>query len=166
MAKYTSTSSKCTFDICMFKLNVWNVIPLSQGWLRKNFSLIFGFNLPNFMTIGGCPLKILTFMQKFPKNVPKVQVKKGFKGNLDICMFRLKLKRHPSVPRLIKKNFLCPLKNLTFVQKLVSYWWLILVFCHNVDCTSLYTACCWPKKSKVLRRSTDYNPQKIGGVYV
>ena len=73
------------------------------------------------MTIGGCPLKILTFMQKFPKNVPKVQVKKGFKGNLDICMFRLKLKRHPSVPRLIKKNFLCPLKNLTFVQKLVSY---------------------------------------------
>ena len=29
-----------------------------------------------------------------------------------------------------------------------------------------YTACCWPKKSKVLRQSTDYNPQKIGGVYV
>ena len=61
-------------------------------------------------------------MQKFPKNAPKVQVKKGFKGNLDICMFRLKLKRHPSVPRLIKKNFSLPIENLTFVQKLVSYY--------------------------------------------
>ena len=29
----------------------------------KFFSLIFGFNLPNFTTLGGCPLKNLTFMQ-------------------------------------------------------------------------------------------------------
>ena len=69
------------------------------------------------MTIGGYPLKILTFMQKFPKNVPKVQVKKGFKGNLDICMFRLKLKRHPSVPRLIKKKFSLPIEKFEFCSK-------------------------------------------------
>ena len=38
--------------------------PLCPGVNQNFFFLKFGFNFPNFMTLGGCPLKNWTFVQK------------------------------------------------------------------------------------------------------
>ena len=51
-----------SLDICMFRLNLTRH-PSVPG-SNKFFFLKCGFNLPNFMTLGGCPLKNLTFVQK------------------------------------------------------------------------------------------------------
>ena len=39
--------------------------PSVPSFIKKEFSLIFGFNLPNFTTLGGCPLKNWTFVQSW-----------------------------------------------------------------------------------------------------
>ena len=39
--------------------------PCTRVDQKKKISLKFGFNLPNFMTVGGCPLENWTFVQKF-----------------------------------------------------------------------------------------------------
>ena len=52
-----------SLDICMLRLNLkWHLsVP---GLIEKFFSLKFGFNLPNFRALGGCPLKNWTLVQK------------------------------------------------------------------------------------------------------
>ena len=52
-----------SLDICMLRLNLKRH-PSVPGLIEKNFSLKYGFNLPNFTTLGGCPLKNWTFVQK------------------------------------------------------------------------------------------------------
>ena len=63
---------------------------------KKFFSLKFGFNLPNFTTLGGCPLKNWTFVQKLVSYW-------GVIGGL--CVINVNLKKWISETEFLKLNF-------------------------------------------------------------
>ena len=60
-----------SLDIFMFRLNI-KLHTSVPRFLKKFFSLIFCFNLPNFTTLSGCLLKNLTFVQKLVSILVKI----------------------------------------------------------------------------------------------